>query len=112
MESSIKRDLFAELRAIGLTSDQCCEILDWTEKLPIHISGLNYTKVSVEQGLIKIEPRVEEFDQEIKKDIDDQSSEWAWIYNQKGYEREHKIAKESFLEGAEYVLEMLKEKNN
>lgn len=30
-----ERDLYQELRTMGFTSDQCSEILDWTEKLPI-----------------------------------------------------------------------------
>lgn len=50
-----RRDLFTELRAMGFTSDQCCEILDWTEKLPIQIMGLEYTKVSIQQGVVKVE---------------------------------------------------------
>ncbi len=53
----IERDLYNELRIMGLTSDQCSDILDWTEKLPINIlQGIVNTKVSVKQGLIIVEP--------------------------------------------------------
>lgn len=53
----MQRDLYAELRSLGsMTSDQCCEVLDWTEKLPIQIIGLNNVKVSIVQGVIRIEP--------------------------------------------------------
>lgn len=52
-----QRDLFEELRSLGsMTSQQCCEVLDWTEKLPIQILGLSNVKVSVVQGVITIEP--------------------------------------------------------
>lgn len=50
----IERDLYAELRTLGFTSDQCCEILDWTERLPMIVYTDN-TKVSVKQGIIKVE---------------------------------------------------------
>jgi hypothetical protein len=53
----MQRDLYAELRSLGsMTSDQCCEVLDWTEKLPIRILGLSNVKVSVVQGVITVEP--------------------------------------------------------
>ena len=53
----MQRDLYAELRSLGsMTSDQCCEVLDWTEKLPIQIIGLNNIKVSIVQGVIRVEP--------------------------------------------------------
>jgi hypothetical protein len=53
----MQRDLYAELRSSGsMTSDQCCEVLDWTEKLPIQIIGLNNVKVSIVQGVIRVEP--------------------------------------------------------
>jgi hypothetical protein len=54
-----RRDLFAELRMMGFTSDQCSEILDWTEKLPIHIMGVDCTKVSIQQGIVKVEKNEE-----------------------------------------------------
>lgn len=49
-----ERDLYAELRTLGFTSDQCCKILDWTERLPM-IVYVDSTKVSVTQGIIKVE---------------------------------------------------------
>lgn len=53
---SLNRDLLAELRALGLTFEQCCQILEWTESLPIHILGLSNIRVTNTQGLIIVEP--------------------------------------------------------
>jgi hypothetical protein len=50
-----RRDLFRDLTSIGFTSDQCVEIINWTETLPIHILGVDNIKVSIEQGVIKVE---------------------------------------------------------
>lgn len=54
----LNRDLIAELRALGLTFDQCCQILEWSETLPIHILGLSNIRVTNTQGLIIIQPNV------------------------------------------------------
>lgn len=59
LPSYARRDLFAELRRMGFTSDQCSDILDWTEKLPIHIIELENTKVSIQQGIVKVEKNEE-----------------------------------------------------
>lgn len=59
LPSYANRDLFAELRMMGFTSDQCSDILDWTEKLPIHIIELENTKVYIQQGVVKVEKNEE-----------------------------------------------------
>jgi len=55
LPSYARRDLSRELRDMGFTTDQCCEILNWTEKLPIHIIELENTKVYIQQGVVKVE---------------------------------------------------------
>ena len=48
---------------------------------------------------------------EIESEIEDMSSEWAWVYRQEGESDEKfNITKESFIEGANYVLELLRDK--
>lgn len=51
----INRDLYQELRRIGLTSDQVCDVLGWVDTLPIQISGVSNTKAWIENGTFKIE---------------------------------------------------------
>ena len=53
----IQRDIYQELRIIGLTHDQCSDVMDLIDTLPIHIKeGINNTKVSVSNGIITVEP--------------------------------------------------------
>jgi hypothetical protein len=53
----IQRDIYQELRFIGLTHDQCSDVIDLIDTLPIHIKeGVNNTKVSVSNGIITVEP--------------------------------------------------------
>ena len=53
----IQRDIYQELRVIGLTHDQCSDVMDLIDTLPIHIKdGINNTKVSVSNGIITVEP--------------------------------------------------------
>ena len=53
----IQRDIYQELRVIGLTHDQCSDVMDLIDTLPIHIKdGINHTKVSVSNGIITVEP--------------------------------------------------------
>jgi hypothetical protein len=51
--SKTDRDLYQELRAIGLTHDQVHQVLDWVDTIPIHLSADN-TKVQVEGGVVKV----------------------------------------------------------
>ena len=52
----IQRDIYQELRFIGLTHDQCSDVMDLIDTLPIHIKeGINNTKVSVSNGIITVE---------------------------------------------------------
>jgi len=45
----------------------------------------------------------------ILTEIEDLSSEWAWVYRQEGESDEKfNIAKESFIEGAKAVFDLLK----
>ena len=53
----IQRDIYQELRVVGLTHDQCSDVMDLIDTLPIHIKdGINNTKVSVSNGIITVEP--------------------------------------------------------
>ena len=53
----IQRDIYQELRIIGLTHDQCSDVMNLIDTLPIHIiDGVNNTKVSVSNGIITVEP--------------------------------------------------------
>lgn len=53
----IQRDIYQELRVVGLTHDQCRDVMDLIDTLPIHIKdGINNTKVSVSNGIITVEP--------------------------------------------------------
>jgi len=53
----IQRDIYQELRAVGLTHDQCSDVIDLIDTLPIHIKdGVNNTKVSISNGIITAEP--------------------------------------------------------
>lgn len=53
----IQRDIYQELRVIGLTHDQCSDVMDLIDTLPIHIKeDINNTKVSVSNGIITVEP--------------------------------------------------------
>jgi hypothetical protein len=53
----IQRDIYQELRVVGLTHDQCSDVMDLIDTLPIHIKeGVNNTKVSVSNGIITVEP--------------------------------------------------------
>ena len=47
------RDLYLELRTIGLTIGQCSEVLEWINTLPIRITGNNHT-VKIEDGIITV----------------------------------------------------------
>jgi len=52
-----QRDIYQELRTIGLTHDQCSEVMDLINTLPIQIlEGITDTKVSILDGIIKVEP--------------------------------------------------------
>lgn len=51
----MKRDLYQELRTLGFTSDQCCQILDWTENLPIILSHQTKdVRLTISQGIISV----------------------------------------------------------
>jgi hypothetical protein len=53
----IQRDIYQELRVIGLTHDQCSDVMDLIDTIPIQIkAGINNTKVSVTNGIIIVEP--------------------------------------------------------
>jgi hypothetical protein len=53
----IQRDIYQELRVVGLTHDQCSDVIDLIDTLPIHIKdGVNNTKVSISNGIITVEP--------------------------------------------------------
>lgn len=55
-----QRDIYQELRHIGLTHDQCDNVMDLIDTLPIHIKeGINNTKVSISNGVITVEPNNE-----------------------------------------------------
>lgn len=61
-----QRDIYQELRVVGLTHDQCSDVMDLIDTLPIHIKeGVNNTKVSVSNGLITVEPNHVELIEEI-----------------------------------------------
>jgi hypothetical protein len=48
----------------------------------------------------------------ILTEIEDLSSEWAWVYRQEGESDEKSnIAKESFIEGAKAVFDLLKDES-
>lgn len=51
------RDLKKELQSIeGITADQSDKIINWISTLPVQIMELSNIKVSIEEGVIKIEP--------------------------------------------------------
>ncbi len=52
------RDLYQELRIIGLTSDQCFEVSNWLKTLPVYIDGQLQSKVlvNVDDNGIKVMP--------------------------------------------------------
>ena len=53
----IQRDIYQELRVVGLTHDQCSDVMSLIDTLPIHIKdGVYNTKVSVLNGIITVEP--------------------------------------------------------
>lgn len=55
--NNMQRDIYQELRAIGLTSDQCSDVMDLIDTLPIHIkTGVYNVKVNLSNGIITIEP--------------------------------------------------------
>jgi len=56
---SKERDLYQELRSIGLTHDQVSEVLKWVDTIPIHVSGENI-HVRVENGIVKIDQNEDE----------------------------------------------------
>jgi hypothetical protein len=60
--------------------------------------------------LKKFNENLESSDQsKIMAEIEDMSSEWAWVYRQEGESDEKfNIAKESFIEGAKAVFDLLK----
>lgn len=47
------RDLYEELRSIGLTHVACYQVLEWANSLPIEIRGSNHT-VKIEDNIIKV----------------------------------------------------------
>jgi hypothetical protein len=51
-----QRDIYQELRFIGLTHDQCSEVMDLIDTLPIEIKGVDNIKISVSNGRITVEP--------------------------------------------------------
>ena len=51
--SKTDRDLYQELRAIGLTHTHVSDVLDWVDTIPIHCYTSN-TKVRVEGGVVKV----------------------------------------------------------
>jgi hypothetical protein len=56
-QNIIQRDIYQELRVIGLTHDQCSNVMDLINGLPIHIKeGVNNTKVNISNGIIMVEP--------------------------------------------------------
>jgi hypothetical protein len=56
---SKERDLYQELRSIGLTHDQVSEVLKWVDTIPIHVSGGNI-HVRVENGIVKLNQNKED----------------------------------------------------
>lgn len=48
-----KRNLLSELATFGLSDEQCSKVLEWTNTLPIHVTG-NDIKVVVENGVVKV----------------------------------------------------------
>jgi hypothetical protein len=57
-KSNKERDIYQELRSvIGLTHDQCSEVMKLIDTLPIKIKdGISNTKVSILNGIITVEP--------------------------------------------------------
>lgn len=49
----LSRDLFMELREMGLSSEKCDSVLQWVNTLPIEITGENHT-VRIINGIIKV----------------------------------------------------------
>jgi len=47
---SEERDLYGELRYIGLSHDNVSEVLKWVETLPIHIIDVENIHVNIESG--------------------------------------------------------------
>ena len=56
MVDDTQRDIYQELRFIGLTHDQCSNVMDLIDTLPIRIKGgLNNIRVSILYGVITVE---------------------------------------------------------
>lgn len=51
------RDIYQELRMIGLTHDQCSDVMDLITTLPIQIGvGIENTSVTItDDGIIRVE---------------------------------------------------------
>ncbi len=47
------RDLYMELRSIGLTHDHVSSVLEWVDTLPIQLEGENI-HAKIEEGIVKI----------------------------------------------------------
>ena len=47
------RDYSQELKDMGLSDEQCTDVLEWVNKLSIHITGNNHT-VNIIDGIIKV----------------------------------------------------------
>lgn len=61
-----ERDIYTELRVIGLTSEQCSDVLDLIGTLPIEIKeGVNNIKVNISSGVITIEPNLSNDNEDI-----------------------------------------------
>lgn len=56
----MERDLLKELYCLGLSENQAKIVLDWTEKLPIHIEwDVNNTTVFIKEGIVTVKPTSE-----------------------------------------------------
>lgn len=51
----MNRDIYQELRTIGLTSDQCCDVMDLIRKLPITVLVPDVKATIDINGLITID---------------------------------------------------------
>lgn len=53
------RELYGELKTMGLTNDHCHLVLEWVDSLPIQVVGSNIT-ATIEEGVFKAWNNTEE----------------------------------------------------